>query len=479
MSKPSTHSDAFYEDECKGRPTPKTAQDYVRVIRNAADSSVSVDTVNVSGLRRTGDWLVHSIAAKLRAAKTFGELKQNAIEVRDQMARHGLFKEIDVELDKNMAHGASGESVHVNVNVEERGLVSGKVRMDTTGGDARGMLEVTLIQPSGQGETVTMSGSQSTGDSSTMQLRCSVPVTDEPDWKVDVGVYKNKDALLASHAVQHNRGLFAEYKTWSGIGQHVFKYDATWRQLMAPSTLASFAVREQAGHSLKSAITHTATMDHRDASDGTGTIYTLINEIAGFGGDCDHVKHTLGATHIQSLGHGCELKLSCRGGSLNPLPSGKVLKVLAPTSAPPVGAVRDPRLVDRFFLGGSTDVRGFSFRGIGPREREDALGGDAFVAAAAHVYTPIPIKQLREQSDKIRLHFFANGGSCAALPSGASTMAQGKTLLYGAAVAVGAGVAVRMSDVVDLELNYCVPVLYGANDRPSQGLQFGVSLGIL
>jgi hypothetical protein len=70
------------------------------------------------------------------------------------MARHGLFKEIDIELDRNKADGASKHGVAVNVTVVERGLVGGQVRMDTTGGEARGLAELRLIQPTGHGETV-------------------------------------------------------------------------------------------------------------------------------------------------------------------------------------------------------------------------------------------------------------------------------------------------------------------------------------
>lgn len=106
--------------------------------------------------------------------------------------------------------------------------------MDTTAGEARGLAEITLVQPTGNGETVSFSGSQSTGDSSTVQVRCSVPISDEPDWAVNFGAFQNKDALLASHAVQQNRGLFSEYKTWSGFGQHLLRWAALTAMQLLP-----------------------------------------------------------------------------------------------------------------------------------------------------------------------------------------------------------------------------------------------------
>lgn len=90
-------------------------------------------------------------------------------------------------------------------------------------------------------------------------------------------------------------------------------------------------------------------------------------------------------------------------------------------AGPPLGPLRRPGLPDRFFLGGATDVRGFAHRGIGPREKDDAMGGDCFYALAAHLYTPLPIKALRDAAGAVRCHLFANAGSCAAVhPAAAS-----------------------------------------------------------
>ena len=47
---------------------------------------------------------------------------------------------------------------------------------------------------------------------------------------------------------------------------HSLRYDAGWRELACLDRSTPFAVRQQAGHSLKSAVKHVLTVDKRDSS---------------------------------------------------------------------------------------------------------------------------------------------------------------------------------------------------------------------
>lgn len=47
--------------------------------------------------------------------------------------------------------------------------------------------------------------------------------------------------------------------------KHNIQYEAAWRELGTLSKTASFSVREESGHTLKSAIRHILTVDKRDA----------------------------------------------------------------------------------------------------------------------------------------------------------------------------------------------------------------------
>ena len=46
-------------------------------------------------------------------------------------------------------------------------------------------------------------------------------------------------------------------------------------------------------------------------------------------------------------------------------------------------------ILDRAYLGGPHDLRGFDIRSIGPQSRKTALGGGAAFAVGAHIYRPL------------------------------------------------------------------------------------------
>ncbi len=71
------------------------------------------------------------------------------------------------------------------------------------------------------------------------------------------------------------------------------QWEAAWRELEASSRTTSFAVREQSGHSFKSALRHILTVDHRDDHlyPSNGVLLKLVQEFAGLGGDVAYVKH--------------------------------------------------------------------------------------------------------------------------------------------------------------------------------------------
>jgi outer membrane protein insertion porin family len=54
----------------------------------------------------------------------------------------------------------------------------------------------------------------------------------------------------------------------------------------------------------------------------------------------------------------------------------------------------DAPIFERFFAGGQGSIRGFEFRGVGPRERHTALGGDFLALASSEYQFPIFEKNL-------------------------------------------------------------------------------------
>jgi outer membrane protein insertion porin family len=195
------------------------------------------------------------------------------------------------------------------------------------------------------------------------------------------------------------------------------------------------------------------------------------------GGDVSFIKNAIETSLCLPVGS-VDVGLSARAGLLVPHPW--VSTAASHLSRP---SLSQSNLVDRFFLGGPLDVRGFLPRGLGPRAGQDSLGGDVYWAAGAHVYTPLPSNGLRRRiGDALRLHFFATAGSLCALgfqgdfPSRLASAGQALTSRVSASVGVGLAVSFES---FSLELNYCVPVRTCSGDLPSHGLQFGVGFSFL
>ena len=178
---------------------------------------------------------------------------------------------------------------------------------------------------------------------------------------------------------------------------------------------------------------------------------------------------------------------------------GRVCRIRAPRTARPrvrgrtaaelicvVRACLSPAIVITrsccpFYRLGVNDVRGFQHRGIGPRAKEDALGGDAFWAVGANLYTPLPFESWRERcGENLQCHLFANAGACVATGAapGAAAPSVVERLSQNTAVSLGLGLTAKMQNI-QIELNYCFPVEFGPEDRPTPGLQFGAGFSFL
>lgn len=151
------------------------------------------------------------------------------------------------------------------------------------------------------------------------------------------------------------------------------------------------------------------------------------------------------------------------------------------------------RVNDRFILGGPTDVRGFRFAGLGPRDAHDSVGGDVYAAGGLSLLMPLP--RVGKQTP-LRLQAFVNGGRLLALrDQGASTekpaahwdadgvarsvratlteLAQGVP-----SMAAGVGIVYAMP-VARFELNFTLPLTVRRGEVGRKGISLGVGLSFL
>ena len=140
------------------------------------------------------------------------------------------------------------------------------------------------------------------------------------------------------------------------------------------------------------------TYDRRDRVFSPSSGYRLSGavELGGtfLGGDVDYVKETVSASFYKTLsesllGYKHVAAVAIRGGQIEA-----------------IGDTDDVPFFERFYLGGQRSVRGFEYRGIGPREDGDPIGGTVFASGSVEYSFPL-------YEDTLRWVFFVDAGNLA------------------------------------------------------------------
>ncbi|KAF5929568.1 hypothetical protein HPG69_006290 [Diceros bicornis minor] len=266
-----------------------------------------------------------------------------------------------------------------------------------------------------------------------------------------VNLYKVTGQFPWSSLRETDRGVSAEcsFPIWKT--SHTVKWEGVWRELGCLSRTASFAVRKESGHSLKSSLSHAMVIDSRNSSilPRRGALLKVNQELAGYtGGDVNFIKEDFELQLNKQLIFDSVFSASLWGGMLVPIGD-------KPSS-----------IADRFYLGGPTSVRGFSMHSVGPQSEGDYLGGEAYWAGGLHLYTPLPFRPGQGGFGELfRTHFFLNAGNLCNLNYGDGPKAHIRKLAECIRWSYGAGIVLRLGNIARLELNYCVPMGVQTGDR--------------
>ncbi|KAJ3213915.1 sorting and assembly machinery component 50 [Dinochytrium kinnereticum] len=371
-----------------------------------------VHAVRVEGAKLSGGYLFQKNISSLMNAKTLGEILDQSQHAAQRLSRLGVYKNVSVKLD--VAEGSSGEDLEVTLVVDElsrvyaRTLTSigtneGDVTMAVNLRNAFGGAEFVEGNVSYGVETNTTGAKQNllpseTGSSFNFLL--NRPIEADPDKRFELRAFKlsRNHSLYSSH-YEHVVGISSGLKllTRYPVTHDIF-YTGSWRNNSDFSRDASWSTRKDGGHSFKSCISHTMTLDTRDDAllPSTGYYIRTFEEVAGLGGDVKHLKAEVEGHAYRSVWDDFIFACSGRMGAI-------------------YGLGTPSRINDRFFLGGPSSIRGFTQHGIGPKDRADSLGGDLYYAGGLSLFTPLPY--LRRQP--IRGHLFVNGGNIVMSKSGA------------------------------------------------------------
>lgn len=424
----------------------------------------SVEQIHVEGLKRTKNDIFIKHIQPIFKAQSFEEILREAQIAKEKFEMLGLFKSSVITVDASKKNPDSSTSYDLFLKVREQRLLTGglSTMVGTNEGTLVGSLNLQNVY--GRGERMSADLLYGSKNAIGWSLSAIKPLYLEPHLLLKGSVFQLSGDFPWSSFKQIDRGIAIDYSFPSLLGDHVVRWEGVWRELCCLGEKCAFAIREEAGHNLKSSIKHTWSRDTRDnrVLPSFGYMLKIVHELAGIGGDAKFLKQDVEVQLNKELPFDSTLQFSLAGGLLtNPWPTRF-------------------SIMDRFFIGGPLTLRGFSFKGVGPRVEGCSLGGDVYWSSGIHLYTPLPFRPSHNGfCQHFRTHLFLNAGNLASYNSELSWRDNASRLVSDTRVSTGFGVVLRMGGVARLELNYCIPLKAQATDSISPGLQIGVGVNFL
>ncbi|PWA24587.1 hypothetical protein CCH79_00011789, partial [Gambusia affinis] len=382
-------------------------------------------------------------------------------DARQKLLRLGIFRKVEVVIDTSRGEGALPNGLDVTFEVTELRRLTGSY--NTMVGNNEGSMVLGLKLPNvlGRAEKLTFQFSYGTKETS-YGLSFFKPQPGQFERNISVNAYKVTGQFPWSSLRETDRGISTELSFPLWKTSQTLKWEVVWRELGSLGQTASFAIREESGHSLKSSLSHAMIIDTRNSSilPRKGGLLKIHQELAGYtGGDARFLKEDFEIQLNRALVLDSVISASLWGGLL--LPIGEKATCIA----------------DRFYLGGPTSIRGFSMYSMGPQSDGDFLGGEAYWAGGLHLYTPLPFRPGRGGfGDLFRTHFFLNAGNLCNLNYGEGPQAHLKKLAECIRWSYGLGIVLRLGNIARVELNYCIPMGVQSGDRICDGFQFGAGI---
>ncbi|KAJ1816567.1 hypothetical protein LPJ60_005255 [Coemansia sp. RSA 2675] len=410
---------------------------------------------SITGVSRIRSGFLDDLLKPTFAATTVKQLADESREAAGKLQVLGIAKHVAVEVDE----GSDGK-LDVHFRCEDGSRFAVRTGVDVGGDEGTASIVGRLNNMWGGGESFEANYARGTKTAAAFRGVLAVPLAADPQRRFEVSACQASTNYrpYSSHNELRRSLSAALVSKQAGSMQHELAYTLAWREIMGLGHAASPSLRALAGHSVKSGIAYTCTHDDRDSQTvpTQGTLIKTVAEIAGLGGSVQMAKAQVDLQTNHALSSGYVLSVGAQAGALWSLLDQKT-----------------PSLADRFFVGGAHSVRGFEYRGIGPRDKSDSIGGDVFYAAGLSLLTPLP------RVEALRGHLWANAGQCALLLNQPKTNpAEFMRFLSSPSASVGIGLVYRHS-MVRAELSWCIPIAATPGDKLSAGLQFGLGFQFL
>eukprot|EP00741_Cyanophora_paradoxa_P004408 tig00000802_g4279.t1 len=439
--------------------SPGGQADYNALFEAKKNLPLRVRHILIRGLNKLDKKVVERELVDVRDSETLDDLRDRLADFQDGIRSLRVFKRCNVELIK--PKNGAADQVDIVILIQER-TYSAALEANASRGEMNAGMNGNLYNLLGRPNILSAEIQRGSLSSVVGRARLSFP-----------NMLRIRDSLLSLEGFQSHmlRVSSAHTETTRGVslsfftgGAHTLALDGHWREIVPDVNEASLAIREFAGHSLKTSIRHEYRIDTRDHPfvPTSGFLFHNKAEYAGLHGD---VRFCRNETHGQlnfPLPLGMAAHLACMAGILHT----------------PKGIARSC-ISDRFFLGGSNSLRGFRTHAVGPEMNGQALGGELMGAASARLSTGfgfLPEGNLLEALG-MRAFAFANAGNTMLRRHGAPRKEEAERFWGGVEASLGVGLAVPFP-VGRVELNFCRPLrtMDGADGRVQN---FQIGLGIV
>lgn len=422
------------------------------------DLKLKVQRLKVTGLCKTKTDIIVEQVKPLLSADSLQDVLLGVQEAQQKLLSLEVFNKVEVLLDTAKGPQAKRNHLDVTFYVEEAGRV--KLGMSAHAGRQSGdaSLSLGVRNVFGRAEQLRLTSSTTLPDFGlSQQLEFYKRYYADLDKKLFLSLGRTKTDHSYSGFQEMVTGSLAQIQFPSWLGDHKLFWSLHWREIFGFPSNVPMQVRSNAGHSLKSSLTHTLEVDKRDSviDPYEGYYAQIIQEFAGIGGDTVFGKAEIHAGLYQQIWNDLVGSLTFWTGIMRP--------------------ITPSRINDRFHLGGATTVRGFGMWGIGPHDSGYSLGGQAYWAAGLHLYHPLPFLQ-GPINEILKTHLFLTTGNLFCYGGLTPSELKGKLQQY--RLSFGFGLLLNLRNG-KLELNYCVPLRTQPSDRIQPGLGFGIGFEFL
>lgn len=407
---------------------------------------VIVERIEISGNVRTEDRVIRR-EILLAEGDLFSTSRLR--RSRQRIVDLGFFDKVDMTNER----GSAPDRTVVRIAVRERstGELSIGVGYTTDGGVVTdlGVRERNLL---GRGQELGLSV-EIGSDTERATLSFTEPYFLEMPLSAGFDLYRSSQDLQDESSYDLDKtgvALRVGYRLAERLSQR-WTYRLEEADIGSIGVNASRAVQGEEGTTLISSLGQTLLYDLRDSriEPTEGYSARLRNVGAGFGGDRRYLRNELKMDYYRPLTEKWIFGAEIEGGHLYDF--GK------PT-----------RLSERYFLGGSS-LRGFKPRGVGPRDGEDALGGDWFYRGTVQVIFPVGLPSELGVSGRVYTDFGTVGG----IDSVSDILGDG-SLLHESSLRAAAGFGLSLSTPLGpLTLSWSRAVAKEEFDK-TESFRFGV-----